>query len=130
MPNDRKLSKLQKWILSYLWEMTTDIEENGNDSAKTDLRVWGVKWYPSTLHKTWIASDRVGTSRALRRLEERRLVIRNNDIKGVPGEGGCRMSLDQPAPKRTNYVKLTPEGRETAKRLTKNNFLNVSRFGN
>lgn len=123
--NGRKLSKLQTWILFYLWERTSWVEKTGNDFANRMLEIGAVRWHPGRFHAKWTAADRANVSRALQRLEARGLVIRNNDRTGI---GPARTSREQPAPSRATCVKLTPAGRTIAKRLTLADFTNVSRF--
>ncbi len=67
--------------------------------------------------------DSASFSRAIRRLEARGLVIRTNYVSGCPAgenfrEGQVRLKMEEPAPKRTNSIILTPTGEEIAKRLT------------
>ena len=111
---DRGLSKLQKTILCWLLEQYKHIESTGEK-----ISVWGIDWNPSgrwysLYHRQnhWTATKRADVSRALRRLEQRGLVIRKNSVSD-----GMR----------TTDVLLTTTGREVSERLTKNNFENVSR---
>ena len=108
----KKLSWLQKRILQAILEYTTLIETSNNDHAKALLNIWGVPWYPAKGQEDWERSDSAIISRALRRLEARGLVERNNDIT----RNG----------RRTTRVKLTPLGLSIAKRLTKTDSENVS----
>jgi hypothetical protein len=62
-------------------------------------------------------ADRAAYSRSLLRLECRGLVIRSNGTTGLP-TGGIRTRADQPAPRKTDHLILTPAGEELAKRLT------------
>ena len=112
---DRKLSRLQKGLLCWLLSETERIESGGSGYERLTLLGWGVLWYPSKGGDEWSATDRAVTSRCLRRLEKRGLIIRTNHISGhgVQYIGGFT------APKRTTSIMLTPKGKETAKRLTK-----------
>lgn len=119
----RGLSKQQQDILlDLLRETNRQIHRSGKPSA------WGVWWYnriPQWLRqgygpKSQTAAYRASLSRALKRLEERGLVVRQNCIHGFPGhpEGRAgRVSKVDPAPKRTTNVVLTAEGRAIAERL-------------
>jgi hypothetical protein len=68
-------------------------------------------------------ADSAAFSRALRRLEARGLIIRTNSSSGSPEQQGwprgrVRLRMEEPAPKRTDHIILTPEGEAVAKRLT------------
>ena len=67
-------------------------------------------WYPGKFHAgNWSTTDRAVYSRALRRLEERGLIERENSIFGNDYPGHKR---------RTNEVTLTAEGLELAEAYT------------
>jgi DNA-binding MarR family transcriptional regulator len=66
------------------------------------------------------AADRAAFSRALRRLEQRGLVVRTNYSRGLPdGSGWARQRADQPAPVRSDHVILTDQGRAVAEAVNK-----------
>jgi hypothetical protein len=110
----RGLSYLQKDILVWLWRTTRHTEEHGNDFSRSEARIWGVRWSPGKGQSVWEPSDRVCFSRALRRLEQRGLALRKNDISGGQNPNG------RPHAKpRTTRALLTDTGREVAERLTK-----------
>jgi hypothetical protein len=129
----KKLSKQQKVILEYLFSL-----REGED------RIWGVPWYPSKAVPPdfdYTKSVSASFSRSIRRLEERGLVIRNNQKSGASLEGRARESKEIPfeTVKRNSYgdvildekqrailtkartinLKLTDLGAEVAKRLSK-----------
>jgi hypothetical protein len=130
---DAKLSRLQKSILLWLLRQTEELEVIASDDRGLDslpvavlandeqrrvigARIalhWGVWWRigDST------PAERAAFSRALKRLEERGLVLRQNRVAGAPGSGGLRDSAAQLHIRTTN-VQLTDMGREVAKRLT------------
>jgi hypothetical protein len=66
------------------------------------------------------AADRAAFSRALRRLEQRGLVLRTNYGRGMPDSpGNVRLRGDQPAPVRSDHVILTDQGRAFAEAVNK-----------
>jgi len=116
------ISWQQEWILRVLLEHYQLVEEHGNDHQKRCCEVWGMNWRPAKWQSPvfdWTPSIRASVSRALRRLEMRSLVIRNNQRGPGSRTKRSRMSLEEPSPKRTDCLKLTEAGRELAERLTK-----------
>jgi hypothetical protein len=132
--SDKKLSKQQKVILEFLYRLT---KEGFAD------KIWGVPWYPSKAVPSdfkYTKSSSASFSRSIRRLEERGLVIRNNDRSGASLEGRVRESKEIPfetikrdyngdvildknrraivTKARTTKLKLTELGVEVAKRLS------------
>jgi DNA-binding MarR family transcriptional regulator len=104
--NAVRLSEQQRRIL--VWLLKWDNSE----------RYWGVKWKTGTTTRVRDAS----LSRALRRLEQRGYVKRQNQVSG-----------DDPEYKhRTTHVKLTDAGRELIEGLTKGHvpFVNQSSSSN
>jgi hypothetical protein len=114
-----KLSALQKDILLCLLPWHEWMRENAGRLGRMALQ--GV---PVAIirHKGVSRADSAAFSRALRRLETRGLVIRTNVRTGSPvGDeeyGPVRLQLDEPVPKRTDHIILTPAGEEIAKRST------------
>jgi hypothetical protein len=70
------LSRLQRHILRLLHEWALQIRDSGDIRAQVILDFWGVPWRPGAHHSHWTASRRAAYSRALRRLEQRGLVLR------------------------------------------------------
>ncbi len=130
------LSSLQRGILVCVLEWTAEYERRIAAIADNDRRAYvqreyewtGVRWDTHPLgDASYSAADRVTLSKSLRRLEERSLIIRCNDISGAnDGSPGIRMRADQPPPKRTLSVKLTDAGRLCAERLTMTQTVTVS----
>lgn len=114
----KKLSWQQKRILKYLVEYMEWIDEYGTEFGRGEARNWGVPWKPGKWNETWENTHAASYSRALRRLEKRGLVLRNNDISGRPDTGEARRSMDDPH-NRTVRVLITDAGWEVGKRLTK-----------
>ena len=94
----RRLSPLQRFILAEVYEATLHEQKSGKYSD-----CWGARWTLSKSIKNPTRAQSAAASRALRRLDQRGLVIRRNDVS----EGN-----------RTTCVKLTDEGLSIAKRLT------------
>jgi hypothetical protein len=88
------LGRCQKSILAWL-----AAEMGRNESAKD---VW-IGWCPSHYHEEWIASDRAVFSRALRTLDARGLIRRDNHRTNNR--------------RRTTCVQLTSLGRDVAESL-------------
>ena len=97
------LSDLQVRILLWLYEATVYIEEKLGYI------------YPFGTHWTFSQDENLGEysdqaiSRALHRLENRGLLIRNNHLRGQ-----IRSFCSDPPPSRTTSVRLTAIGREVA----------------
>jgi hypothetical protein len=62
-------------------------------------------------------SRRASLSRALRRLEERGLILRQNSASGSPGIEGPRQSNADPHSRRSTEVQLLPAGMQLAREL-------------
>ena len=105
---EARLSQLQKTILELVWAETyrleTALEARGQRGLLARVQDWGVDWAPTRWADPWTPADRAVISRALRRLEQRGLVERKNEVTNTP--------------RRTTNVRLTDRGREVAKRLT------------
>ncbi len=99
---EKKLSCQQQEILRYLTAQADYIENNYPDDYKIFYRVWGVPWQPGKLGNAWNNNDSASISRSLKRLEERGLLLRKNDITGR---------------NRSTHVILTDKGREIGLRL-------------
>lgn len=114
--SDTRLSKFQRDLL--LWAY----RNRPTDPANV---LWGarLKW-PRGISP----SKRASVSRALRRLEQRGLILRQNTTTGNPETGLARKSADEPH-SRTNCVALTPAGLELAGRLTHDKLSWVNRSG-
>ena len=139
MSQTDKLSEQQKDILASILALYERIEASGNDFAARQLEIWGVPWRTKWLYCDLTRSDHAAISRALSRLERRGLVIRQNSCTGTPGLpevynrsiGGmmprdCRLSPEEPAPKRSDHVMLTLTGRQIAEVVNKNKTENVN----
>lgn len=96
------LSVLQKEVLTFLYRETLVLDERGSNRA----RYWGVRWRPHAETPTAQAA----LSRAVRRLEQRGLLVRKNERTGGNRNG-------RPIPWRTTHLQLTAEGKQTAERL-------------
>ena len=98
----RKLSPLQRTLLLWLY---CEHRDGG--------------WLHDRIH--WRSSGSAAAiaarSRALRRLEQRGLVLRVNCSTGVPGTGFVRKIISE-LHNRTTHVEVLPAGVELAKRLT------------
>jgi len=84
------LSDKQRVMLRSIRRLTIEGELEGQD-----LAFWGIKWLLDTTN----ASESAATSRALRRLEARGLVVRMSQKSGG---------------RRTTHVRITPAGRAAA----------------
>ncbi len=102
------LSSVQRDVLAYLWEETQRYEAH-SDHFHREARVWGVRWRPNRIYLDLTPSNRAAISRSIRRMEERGLLYRLNHCT----EG-----------RRTTCVRLTPDGRHIAKRLSKSAVVN------
>lgn len=112
-----KLSKQQRDILCHFWRLYIDQREReaspGFPGGCRIADTFGVPYRSSGE-----ASFRASLSRAVARLENRGLVLRQNARSGSPGFGRCREHADDPKPIRTTNVSLTALGKAAAKRLT------------
>jgi hypothetical protein len=119
----RGLSMFQESLLRCLLARENYILEHGNSFWKNEIKVWGIPWKVREIFGKWTPSLAASASRALRRLENRGLVLRQNGWGGCPDTGETRKDKTD-AHDRTTQVLLTEEGREFAERLTKiyNNF--------
>lgn len=102
---DARLSKVQRDLLLWAYDHRPTSAMNV---------AWGarLKW-----PKGMPPARRASLSRALRRLERRGLVLRQNTTTGSPVTGAARKSPDEPHT-RTNCVALTAAGLELCERLT------------
>lgn len=111
------LSRLQRYLLLWTLEQTEWKEAHGS----REVVFWGVAYYPSRIWPGWTKSQRVAASRALVRLEQRGLVVRDNPsttlLVGHGALGRARRSTNEPAPKRATTVRLTEAGRAEAQWL-------------
>lgn len=128
----KRLSDFQRQILIALARAYNTIEREGNDFDRHQLGIWGVKWRPHGKGNCVTTIDRASVSRTLRRLEERGLVRRRNQISGDRFEPDRLPTGEKPLPPpdnhRTTHVQLTDEGREEAENLlTKTATPNVNR---
>ncbi len=112
-----KLSGFQKNILYVLLEHVEEGKRRNYQSLSIGMPVKEIR------DKGVSRADSASFSRALARLEKRRLVICNNVRSGLPQTGRLRCSLDEPPPLRTDHLILTPEGEESATRV--NNKLGI-----
>ncbi len=115
----KQLSPLQREILSSVLANTRALElweaEHEEERAKHPYQgalycvgIWGVRWNSGSNSP----SDAAAISRALRRLEDRELVLRQNQHST-----NARTTKDQPAPTRCISVLLTGTGRAVAESL-------------
>lgn len=116
-----KLSWLQKDILCVLLAHL-----GGRPQPLGGVRVKAIR------ERGLTPADRAAFSRAIARLERRGLVIRSNSTSGLPAghprAGRVRVRIEEPAPRRTDHLILTPAGEEMAKRLTNKPGRFVNRF--
>ncbi len=77
-----------------------------------------IAWRAVETGKPWAGLSAATVSRALRRLEERGLVLRQSSSEGHPTASGWRTSVQQPFSGPTTHVQLTPAGRALAAQLT------------
>lgn len=101
MDANKGLSRLQRHILTWLRVQTPHPGD----------REWGIRWRPAGT-----ASDRAAFSRALKRLEVRGLIMRQNIIRGDPVTGRFRTSASDPHGRATHVV-LTDRGERVADAL-------------
>src|SRR5919109_1265239 len=71
-----RLSRLQRRILRQLQAQAAWIRVCGDARAQVALFAWGIPWRPGAPYARWTASRRAAYSRALRRLEQRGLLLR------------------------------------------------------
>ena len=115
----RGLSYKQRCILSYFRNAEHAYAEAkfSNETSRTItrsmLRFWGV---PSNDGIPRDPSERAALSRAMLRLEQRGLILRQNWTSGAPGVGGPRKAATDPH-RKTTHVLLTDAGRALADNL-------------
>ena len=112
------LSKLQGAILRSLWHVTTLVEAEVEGAASSDH--WGIPWHPRGNAPRWTASNRAAVSRALRRLEQRGLLVRMNRTVTIGVSDSATGGPPRMASRRTSEVRLTELGRAVAQRFTAN----------
>ena len=112
------LSKNQRRMLEVLY---LDAINGGAGPGYSGYSYW------ATIGTT---TQRASWSRALRRLEQRGILLRVNFSNGMGEQYGYRMrkSKDEPH-SRTTHIKLTDAGMEIGKRLTKTKNSDVNRSG-
>jgi hypothetical protein len=108
-----KLSRLQKNLLMSLYDDHCELERLRERGVPAFAWCWGSRW-----RTTGESSVRASLSRALKRLEDRGLVLRQNEMSGCPDTGTMRQSKTD-RHNRTTAVQLLPVGVDLAKRLTK-----------
>jgi len=117
MEKPPKLSRQQQHILVFLYHAYLEDKAIQNRpevplGCRT-VDTFGVRWRTKGTR-----SDQTSLSRALRRLEERGLVLRQNQVRGSgEGTGRCRLSKAEEH-NRTTHVRLLPDGIEVAERLS------------
>ena len=112
-----RLSLREEVVLQHLLDLWRRCPSDGPDAKE----VWGVPWRVGGT-RSFAASS----SRTLRRLEDRGLVLRQNGASGSPDTQMARTSRAE-AHNRTTGVVLLPAGLELAERLTKRGRPNVNR---
>jgi hypothetical protein len=119
-PAEAKLSRLQRDILRVLLAHL-GAERAKSDRHRREAEAFGIP-VKAIRRPRPSGADRAAYSRSLLRLERRGLVIRSNSSTGLPaGHPRARLirtSADEPAPRKTDHVILTPAGEGLAKRLT------------
>jgi hypothetical protein len=73
---EARLSRLQRRLLRQLRAQEAWIWACGDARAQVALFAWGVPWRPGAPYVRWTAAKRAAYSRALRRLEQRGLLLR------------------------------------------------------
>ena len=73
---EARLSRLQRRLLRQLQAQAAWIKVCGDARAQVALFAWGIPWRPGAPYARWTASRRAAYSRALRRLEQRGLLLR------------------------------------------------------
>jgi hypothetical protein len=73
---EARLSRLQRRLLRQLQAQEAWIRACGDARAQVALFAWGIPWRPGAPYARWTASRRAAYSRALRRLEQRGLLLR------------------------------------------------------
>ena len=121
-----RCSDYQRWILGMLLRETQAMEARGDRT----VGVWGVAWRPKDWEDwdgAWSPALRATVSRAVRRLADRGLVERLNQVSGLRDGTVTGLNVrpdwladadDYPSAFRTTHVKLTDAGRSVADRLT------------
>jgi len=112
---EQRLGSLQRRILVWLYKQTLVAEKVTAFPGR--LAVWGVPWQTHVRGSEWSPGKRASVSAALRRLEARGLLLRQNELSGSPLTGRARIHAAAPH-NRTVTVALTEEGRRVAKPLT------------
>lgn len=119
----KKLSVDQVETIIWLYNATKWYLESGNltEFGKISINLWGVPWRPAKENREYgygfTRGDSAVWSRSLKRLEDRGLLLRINDISGSPDGPAVRQSKEDPPPRRTTRVKITPLGLEVAEIL-------------
>jgi hypothetical protein len=98
-----RLSRLQRRILRQLQAQAAWIRVCGDARAQVALFAWGIPWRPGAPYARWTASRRAAYSRALRRLEQRGLLLR------------VRRGRQRPS-RRTTHVRLLTRRGQTGPR--------------
>lgn len=107
----RGLSTLQIDILKWLHEQQ---DAFSHTIGAAWFSHWGTPWKGDA---SLTNSERAVASRALRRLEQRGLVLRNNGVSGSPGTGKARTAASDPHNRTTN-VRITDAGRALVQSLS------------
>lgn len=122
-----RCSEAQRMILTFLLRETLAMEASRHDADRIAVSTWGIRWSPKSWGGSWSPALRASVSRALRRLADRGLVDRLNQVSGtrdqtVKGDearpGWVGDDEDYPSSFRTTHVRLTAAGRALAERLT------------
>jgi hypothetical protein len=108
-----KLSRQQRTILVWLYRVYAELKAAGYARINT----FGIPWRNPSANG-FSRSEQASISRALKRLEQRELVLRQNEVSGCPTTGSCREWNTEPHA-RSTCVRLLPEGIRVAKRLTR-----------
>ena len=109
-----QLSRWQHMVLRYLAYGEALIREQGTTADREAFALWGMLWQPTRVGAVQTPSQRAALSRAVRRLERRGLVLRQN-WRRRPLR--ARLSHADPGPGRTTHLELTPAGYQLAQRL-------------
>lgn len=104
-----RLSEFQQHLLRWTLARYRRIEDQGDDYAKSILKVWGVAI--RRLANGTSRSESASISRAIRMLEWRGFIRRRNDISGDP------WNSERDEVGRTTHIQFTESGRELAERL-------------
>ncbi len=116
----KRLSKLQLYILDRLLHSYRHIEATGDEQLIQSVYNTGIRLEEILGAGQPTRSQSASDSRALKRLEQRGLILRNSIVSGTPSrEGRLRGSVQELPPRRTDAIILLPPGRSIAeKRLT------------